>query len=231
LSRVQKDDNVVVESVFEPAVVLGRLEKWLPNLTPQVRKKLVAYQGELLRFNKTINLISPTSVKNAEAIHFADSALACQIVRKHLVPDKPIYDFGSGNGLPGLVFAILYPDIPVILIDRDQRKLEFCKHIASISELKNVTIQLKGVEELAPGSVVNAMARGFAPLPKALMIARKTVAKGGKFYHLKGDGWANELAQVPSQLFSFWMPSLIGQYKIPDTSVDMFVALTDKLAD
>ena len=219
------------EGPFDIAAVEGRYRKWFPDLTEPLIQGLIRYQTELVRFNKTVNLVSPVTAKTAESIHFADSIKASRLIERALVPNEPVYDFGSGNGFPGLVFAALYPNRKVILVDRDQRKLEFCKHVGAALELKNVSILMKGVEELPDGSVKNVMSRGFAPLQKALLIARKPVGKGGRFFHLKGDGWANELAALPSQLFSHWTPSLLGQYRIPETTHDMAVVQTEKIAD
>jgi 16S rRNA (guanine527-N7)-methyltransferase len=219
------------DTVFDFAVAVSKYQKWFPDLTPDVLDKLATYSQELLRFNKTVNLISATTIKNAEAVHFADSVAAARLVLPHLVDNAPLHDFGSGNGLPGLVFGLMFPKLKVVLVDRDQRKLEFCKHIASTLKLTNVSIQTIAVEDLEDASVLNAIGRGFAPLSRALLTARRPVGKGGRFFHMKGDGWANELAQVPSQLFSFWSPSLLGQYRIPETTTEMAVVMTSKVAD
>lgn len=219
------------DSVFEFAVTVSRYQKWFPDLEASKIDALATYTQELLKFNKTVNLISATTIKTAESVHFGDCVIAARLIEKNLVPNAPLYDFGSGNGLPGLVFAILFPKLKVVLVDRDQRKLEFCKHVVTTLKLANVTVKTAAVEELEDGSVMNAVGRGFAPLSRAMLIARKAVGKGGKFFHMKGDGWANELAQVPSQLFTFWSPSLVGQYKVPESSNDLAVVLSTKLAD
>lgn len=217
--------------VYEPAEVKARLAKWFPELSSPQIDALVTYQTELLKFNKTINLISPNTVKNAESVHIADSVLASRLIVPALVKGQPVFDFGSGNGCPGLILGLLYPTLSVTLVDRDQRKLEFCKHAAAQMGVKNVTALVKGIEDLESGSVRNVVARGFAPFARALLICRKQVAKGGRFFHMKSDGWANELAQMPSQLFTHWAPSLLGQYRLPDTSTDMFVVQTEKMSD
>lgn len=230
-SNPKDTDDQSVEAVFTPEISEARYAKWFPDLSPEVRGKILRYHAELIKFNRTVNLIPPASAKTADAAHFADAITACLEVRKNLVDGAPLYDFGSGNGIPGLVFGILYPEIKVILVDRDQKKLEFCKHVASVLGLTNVSIQLASVEDLPENSVVNAISRGFAPLSKAMLVTRKAIKKGGRFFHLKGDGWANELAQVPSQLFSFWSPSLLSQYRIPESNADMGLLLTEKIAD
>ncbi len=219
----------VVES---PGVVFeNNLRKWLVGATDDTLRKFIRYNMELIKFNKAVNLIAPTTIAIADNVHFADSAYATQIVIKSLVPGQPLFDIGSGNGFPGMVMAILHPNVSVILVDRDERKAEFLKHIITVLQLKNVTVEISAVEDMAAGRMVNVVTRGFAPLHKAMLIARKQVNKGGRFFHLKGDGWANELASVPSQLFSYWTPSLLGQYQLPVIMSNMAVVLTEKIAE
>lgn len=208
-----------------------KLKKWFPDLTDEQVDRLVVYLRELTRFNKTLNLVSPLTLKNAESVHVADCIYAAQYVRPQLNPSEPLYDFGSGNGCPGIIIAAVCPELKVILIDRDQRKMEFCKHVIHAMGLSNVEVQVKSVEDLPSGSIKQAVARGFAPLSKALIKYRTKFPKGGKFFHMKGDGWANELAGLPSQIFSHWTPSLIGKYKVPENAIEMFVVLTEKIAD
>jgi 16S rRNA (guanine527-N7)-methyltransferase len=219
------------DKVPDAKEVNARLSKWFKDLSPETVAKLVIYHSDLIKFNKAVNLISTGTIKNAESVHLADSILASQMIAKALLPNHPVYDFGSGNGFPGLVMAILYPDLKVILVDRDKRKLEFLKHVIFTLKLANCSTEEIDVEKLPDRSVFNVVSRGFAPLPKSLILCRKSIANGGKFFHLKSDGWAGELASVPTQLFSFWNPSLLGQYRIPGIGVDAAVILTDKIAD
>ncbi|MEK7356088.1 MAG: RsmG family class I SAM-dependent methyltransferase, partial [Bdellovibrionota bacterium] len=127
--KVEASAAPSTDSVFEFGVSVARFKKWFPDLDSGALERVATYSQELLRFNKTINLISATTIKNADAVHFADCVSACLVVEKHMVTNAPLYDFGSGSGLPGLVFAILFPKHKVVLVDRDQRKLEFCKHV------------------------------------------------------------------------------------------------------
>ena len=106
-----------------------RIKVWFPDIDDKAHDMLKQYWIELLKFNKAINLISRKTVLNADAIHFADSIMGAQIVRKKANRNEYLYDLGSGNGFPGLVYSILYPDQKVILLDSDERKCEFLKHV------------------------------------------------------------------------------------------------------
>lgn len=225
------DDEVEVQWVYDPKVALAKYRKWYPHLKDDTLIRILFYQGELIKFNRAVNLVGASTIRHAESTHFADSIEASKLIVNKLVPNEPLYDFGSGNGFPGMVFAILNPLVKVVLIDRDQRKLEFCKHIANGTKTTNIEIVSKAIEEIPEKSLSNVVARGFASLQKAMLLSRKQFRKGGKFFHMKSDGWANELAQVPTQLFSHWTPSLLGQYRLPDTSTDLYVVLTEKLTE
>ncbi len=209
----------------------SKMRQWFADLDNETHKKLSQYFSELVRFNKAINLVSQNTMKTAASVHFADSIMAGRIVLKALHPNHPLYDIGSGNGFPGLVLSIVEPDLKIILVERDSRKGEFLKAMGSNLKLPNLSVEVADVEDLKYGSLVNVVSRGFAPLHKALIMTRKQVAKGGRYFHLKSDGWATETAAVPSQLFSYWTPSLLGQYRLPETSNDMAVVLTEKTAD
>lgn len=212
-----------------PPTFAERIAKWFPQLDKAAVEKLSTYNDELLKFNKTISLISEQTVKKTDVVHFADSVLASQLIYANLILNAPLYDFGSGNGFPGLVFGILYPQTQLVLMEKDSKKAEFLKHIRSLLKLENVEVRTGELEELAENSVQNAMSRAYIPLNKLMLSSRKVIASGGKFFYLKSDSWPQELAGVPSQLFTVWNPSLLGQYSLPETGTSMAVVITQKI--
>jgi 16S rRNA (guanine527-N7)-methyltransferase len=206
-----------------------RLKTWFADLDEKIQGQLKTYFLELQKFNKVLNLISAKTLVHADAIHFADSILASRIVRNKVNKNAYLYDLGSGNGFPGMVYGILYPDQKVILIDSDERKCEFLKHVADALGLLNVVVQNKKIEMLPAATIEQAICRGFAPLPKALLTLRKIVKKGGVVFHLKSEEWALEVSQIPTQLCSMWQPALELEYKLPIGDIKMFVVRTNKL--
>lgn len=214
----------------ESTPVQWRIDTWFPDIDEPTRKKLKNFHEELLKFNKTVNLISVKTIPQADAIHFADSILACRFIHNHNTIDE-IYDFGSGNGFPGLIFSILFPKTKVHLVELDQRKAEFLKHCITALGLKNTDVMIRAIESLPERSVKYAMSRGFSSITKAIMSTRKIFPKGGRYFHLKSEEWASEVAQIPTQLCSFWTPSLAGEYKLPVGEVKFAVVKTDKIND
>lgn len=117
----------------------------------------------------------------------------------------------------------------MILMDSDERKCEFLKHVADTLGLLNVIVQNKKIDTLPPASIEQAICRGFAPLPKALLMLRKIISKGGAIYHLKSEEWAIEVSQIPTQLCSMWQPALEQEYTLPVGGIKMFVVRTSKI--
>ena len=73
--------------------------------------KLSTYEALLRQWQKTINLVAPSTLADVWHRHFADSAQLLALAP----PDaKRWLDLGSGAGFPGLVLAIM-------LADRDGR--------------------------------------------------------------------------------------------------------------
>lgn len=205
-----------------------RLKLWFPDLDDNVHLKLKNFFIELQKFNKVINLVSAKSMLHADAIHFADSMKASAAVHQKINKNNYLYDIGSGNGFPGLVYAILYSDQRVILLDSDQRKCEFLKHVADALGVLNVVVQNKKIEHCAPESIEQAICRGYSPLPKALLSLRKAVQKGGSVFHLKSAEWADEISHIPIQLCSVWQPTLEAEYALPIGGINMYIVKTTK---
>ncbi len=206
-----------------------RIKSWFPELEVQKQALLRAYFNELLKFNKTVNLIPPKSLLHCDLIHFASCISGCKIVRKKVNEINNLYDIGSGNGLPGVVYGILFPQQKVILVDIDDRKAEFLKHVVTTLNLTNISVEIKRVEAYPPDSISQGLCRGFASLTQTLLALRKNVILGGAIYNFKSDEWSKEVLQIPSQLCSSWRPSMIGEYKLPITDTKLYIVEAIKI--
>lgn len=214
----------------EAPTIYWRINEWFPDLSPEVKARLKTYHEELIKFNRTLNLVSLKTLFVADALHFADSILSSRTIYSSNPKIDKIFDLGSGNGFPGMIFAIFYPQVQVVLVESDQRKCEFLKHIVFSLKLTNVTVENKTVEALPENSIQYAMARGFSSISKTILVTRKCMVKGGVLYHLKSEEWGIEVGEIPTQLCSIWTPSLVGDYKLPVGAVKFSIVKTDKIA-
>jgi 16S rRNA (guanine527-N7)-methyltransferase len=137
--------------------------------------RLQVYADLLGAWQKSINLVAPSTVADVWHRHFADSA---QLVT--LAPQGPLtwVDLGSGAGFPGLVVAILLAergDCRVVLVESDGRKCAFLREVARKTDIRGriaVDIVTERIETAANtirvGGVDVVSARALAPLERLL---------------------------------------------------------------
>lgn len=206
-----------------------RIPTWFSDIPEPSLGLLQSYNNKLVQVNKVLGLIPLTTVASGDLIHISDAISASRLIASQPGVAE-IFDFGSGGGLPGAVFAILFPKIRVKLVEIDKRKAEFLSSVVAELKLSNVDVINANVADLGPGSVKFAMARGFAPITKSLLLTRNIFSKEGCFFHIKGDEWPREIAEIPSQLCSHWAPSLVGEYKLPMGTNKFAIVGTKKIS-
>lgn len=86
--------------------------------------KLTLYKSELLKWTAKVNLIGPEAREHLDE-HIAEALTAADILQ----PRGEVMDFGSGGGLPAIPMAIVAPEARFHLVEADQKKWAFLKHI------------------------------------------------------------------------------------------------------
>jgi 16S rRNA (guanine527-N7)-methyltransferase len=133
--------------------------------------RLETYEALLRLWQKTINLVAPSTLDDIWHRHFADSA---QLLALAPPAARWWLDLGSGAGFPGLVVAILLAERGsgrVTLIESDTRKAAF---LAEVARRTGVAVDIRGtrIEKTATqdklGRVDVVTARALAPLPRLL---------------------------------------------------------------
>ena len=87
--------------------------------------RLALYKSELLKWNAKVNLIGPEATEHLDE-HIAEAVAAARILK----PQGEVMDFGSGGGLPAIPMAIVSPSARFHLVEADQKKWAFLKHVA-----------------------------------------------------------------------------------------------------
>lgn len=101
-------------------------------LTSEVMDKLLQYVDILKSWNKKINLVGVSTVKDIWIRHILDSI---QLI-KYIQPGSSIIDVGSGAGFPGLVLASTGMYENVTLIDKVGKKTTFLEYVISNTGIK-----------------------------------------------------------------------------------------------
>lgn len=119
----------------------------------------------------------------------------CAVVADLLPETGTLVDIGSGGGLPGVVLAMLRPQLRVTLLEPMLRRVVFLNECVETLALGNVTV-LRGRAEDVAGEVRAdvATARAVAPLDRLLEWGRDVLRPGGTLLAIKGRGAEDELA-------------------------------------
>jgi 16S rRNA (guanine527-N7)-methyltransferase len=118
--------------------------------------------------------------------HILDSAQIAPLA------GTPLVDLGSGAGFPGLVVAILRPELEIHIIESDTRKCAFLREVIRETETKAVIHQGR-IESVAAFPCDTVTARALAPLSELLRLGAAFVPK--QFVFLKGEEAERELTE------------------------------------
>lgn len=105
--------------------------------------RIAAYRTLLGKWNKAINIVSPKTLPESWERHFIDSAQVSKYIPEKI---RTYADLGCGGGFPGLVIAMMRPEINVHLVESDERKCQFMRTVSRETSLNNVTIHTKRIE-------------------------------------------------------------------------------------
>lgn len=141
---------------------------------------LQSYLELLWAANDELNLIS-RKMTFAELIE--NHLIDCLLPLEHFPEGiKVAADFGSGGGLPGVVYALQFPETSYHLYEKSPRKQDFLNRCRSLAP--NLVIHGEIPQDLENVQLVTA--RAFKPIDVILDISRKYYQRGGKYFLLKG---------------------------------------------
>lgn len=169
------------------------------QLTPVSREtlnRLDRFVALLLQWQKTTNLVAPSTLPELWTRHVADSL---QLLA--LAPQAKVWvDLGSGGGFPGIVLACALaetPDAVVHLVESNQKKAAFLREAARITGAP-VRVHAERIENFAAAfsdSPDAVTARALAPLSELLALAAPLLKKGALGLFPKGQDVEAELTE------------------------------------
>ena len=181
-----QDLDLLEELLGESARASGQV------LEPNARTTLAHYANRVAHWNRTANL---TGARDAEDFcrRFLGDVFA---VAPHIEGDS-LVDVGSGNGLPGLVLAVLKPESRVWLVEPRARRARFLRQMQIELGLDQVEVVEARVEDWRAGIFPAAIvAQAVGDLDYLLQVTRHLHGPACRLYALKGHPPSTELAAL-----------------------------------
>jgi 16S rRNA (guanine527-N7)-methyltransferase len=131
------------------------------------------HRTTLEQWRQAMNLVGPGPLEP----HYLD----CERALEGLEPTGLWADLGSGAGFPGIVFAHLFPEVQLHLVDSRRKRCTFLEHVLAQAQVppERVQVLCQRVEELT-GPYDGLMARAFTPPVELLGHAARLLRPGGQ---------------------------------------------------
>lgn len=157
-------------------------------LEPLRIEQLDRYCRLLWDWNSRINLTRHTDYERFVARDVVD----CRVLARHLELGERVLDVGSGGGVPGLVLAILRPDLDVTLSESVGKKARVLSAIVKELGLP-VRVHAGRAEQLLEHGAMDALViRAVAPLETLLRWFTPHAEAAGRLLVVKGPAWVEE---------------------------------------
>ena len=199
---------------FDHAALAAVLEQGIKDMTldvtPEQQTQLMGYLALMNKWNAVYNLTSLRDPQQMVTHHLLDSLAAVPA----FADAHNVLDVGAGGGLPGIVLAIVRPDMKVSMIDTVHKKTAFLNQVKAELKLTNVSVHTMKVQDLVVDDKFDVItSRAFADLSDFVNWSGHLLAEGGKFIALKGVAPSEERERLPQDwkvvdLQPLWVPRL-----------------------
>lgn len=166
------------------------------------------YLTLLEKWNRTYNLTAIKDIDSMVTRHLLDSlAISPWIKGNRLI------DVGAGAGLPGIPLAIAHPELQVVLLDSNGKKVRFMQEVKRALRLENIEIVQSRVENYQPSSGFDTVtSRAFSTLELMISWTKHLVVNRGIWLAMKGRYPQSELdlVNLPFHVKNYTVPGLDG---------------------
>lgn len=187
------------------------------EVEPSAARTLAGDQIDVLRRfaqdlgdrGEELGLIGPLEAPRLWTRHVLNSAVLAPLIRT----GSRVADVGTGGGMPGLVLAIIRPDVRFDLIEPMERRCAWLNEQIDRLGLTNATVRRGRVEEYHGAFEVDYVtARAVTALRKLVPITAPLLQGGGEMLFLKGSSVDTEIAAAEK---------VLRKYRVSDIRVEV----------
>jgi 16S rRNA (guanine527-N7)-methyltransferase len=185
------------------AAVAAECERLGLAISPEAVPRLAAYAASLWSWNERLNLTRHTDVEKFVSRDVADAVA----IAPHLAAGEHVLDVGTGGGVPGVLLAILRPDLRVELCDSVGKRARAVREIVAEIGLA-IPVHEGAAQPLVaaaaeagerggrPGRFDVLVVRAVAPLLKLLGWFEPLCDAYGRMLVVKGPRWEEEKGEA-----------------------------------
>jgi len=177
-----------VDSANSSDTLAAALARHAIDLPPEQVARLDHYCRLLWDWNTKLNLTRHTSYEKFVARDLVDTLEFSKLIG----PGERVLDVGTGGGVPGIVLAIVRPDIHVALCESIAKKARATAEIARELALPAPVHHCRAEELLARERYNSLMVRAVAPLAKLLRWFAPHWGAFDRLLVIKGPAWVEE---------------------------------------
>ncbi|MFW6381939.1 MAG: 16S rRNA (guanine(527)-N(7))-methyltransferase RsmG [Bacillota bacterium] len=193
----------------EQGKLKSRIDKGLTMMNLPDRQEIIddlyKYLVLLYEENQKYNLIGPAKPEEIITKHFYDSMAPLKSI--NLGEHKNGLDLGSGAGLPGVIWKLIYPELSFYFLDARKKRINFLKMVKNQLKLDKFYPLKERAERLGQQkdwreqfSFVSA--RAVASMDVLIEYVLPFVKVGGFAYLFKGPDYKEELSNI-KEIVSF----------------------------
>lgn len=168
--------------------LIDTLARHAIELPTEQISQLDQYCKLLWHWNERLNLTRHTDYEKFVTRDLIDSLELAKL----LDDGEKVLDIGTGGGVPGIVLAIVRPDLQLSLCDSVGKKMRAVGQMAGQMKLSVAIFHGRGENVLEDLQFTSLVARAVGPLLKMLKWLAPHWQAAGRLYAIKGPKWIEE---------------------------------------
>jgi 16S rRNA (guanine527-N7)-methyltransferase len=164
------------------------------DLTNQQIDALNTILVEHMKWNQVFNLSAHRTEHDVVVYQILDSLSVYPFIST-----GTLLDIGTGPGFPGLPLAVIFPETQITLLDSNDKKLSFARHIKSLCHLDNVEIVHQRIEDVRDNQRFDQIiSRAFTHLNGMIECSLAFLKPDGEILAMKGAQAESEIVDAQS---------------------------------
>jgi len=179
---------------------------------------LLQYLTLLHKWNQAYNLTAIRDMESMVSRHIIDSLAILPWLK-----GNRLLDVGSGAGLPGVPLAIARPELQVVLLDSNGKKIRFLQEVKRTLALDNVEIVQTRAETYRPSQGFDTViSRAFSDLSQMIAWTRHLIEPDGIWLAMKGR-------RPDAELEPLSLSYRVETYEVPDIEGERCCVIVDNI--